>query len=182
MSIIINETLDYMDMEGMLSPRVSVDEYESHIGTNSEIVTLAFTIRGEYAGKDLARWFEKRYDWVLDGKVSDGEISNGRYLVFVELARRRSVPERIIELLYDLKTLTGLSLNDWTIVIDGDDYEPDLKVLEKVIITVPHEYRMKKENEQELNEMRMIADLKNINIYPSENNPDLINFRTLAGL
>ena len=93
---ILNEGLDYHDLEGQMVPTVTVDEYEAHMGTNSEIVTLAFTVKSQAAGNDLADWFERGYDWVLDAQVSEGEIRPGKYLVFVEMNRRSSVPKRII--------------------------------------------------------------------------------------
>ena len=55
------------------------------------------------------------------------------------MKRRRSVPERIVELLEDLKTLCGLSLKDWTIVVDDQEYDADPEVLKKVIITSPED-------------------------------------------
>lgn len=177
----LNENLDYLDMEGLISPRISVDEYEAHMGTNSDIVTLAFTVKGEHAGKDLAGWFEKGYEWVLDAKVSDGELSPGKYLVFVELARRRSVPERIIELLTELETLTGLKLHEFTLEIDDEDYEPQEDALAKAIVTSPHEYRLNKEREGELNEMRSLAHLNNVDVYQSTD-ADIKNYKTIAGL
>ena len=99
--VIINEGLDYHDLEGQLLPQVTVDEYAAHMGNDSEIVTLAFTIRSEAAGNDLVDWFERGYDFVLDAQVSEGEVKPGQYLVFVEMNRRSSVPKRIIELLDD---------------------------------------------------------------------------------
>ena len=83
MTKIINEGLDYHDLEGQMIPTVSVDEYSAKMGKDSEIVTLAFTIKNKQAGKDLSDWFERGYDFVLDAQVSDGEVSYGKYLVFV---------------------------------------------------------------------------------------------------
>jgi len=110
MSVILNEGLDYHDLEGQMVPKVTVDEYAAHMGKDSEIVTLAFIIKNKQAGDDLCDWFERGYDFVLDAQVSEGEISPGKYLVFVEMNRRSTVPARIIELLEDLTTLTDLKL------------------------------------------------------------------------
>lgn len=181
MKRILNEGLDYMDMEGLISPIVTVDEYEAKMGKNSEIVTVAFTVKGEYAGKDLSGWFEKGYDWVLDAKVSEGEVTTGKYLVFVEMSRRRSVPERIVELLSDLETLCGLKLDDWTLEIDDKEYEARQDVLTKAIITSPHEYRVAVEREDELNEMRNIAHLRPVDTYITHDD-EIKNYRTIAGL
>ena len=135
MKTIINEGLDYHDLEGQMDPIVSVDEYASTMGKDSDIVTLAFTIHSEQAGKDLVSWFERGYDWVLDASVSEGEVSRGKYLVFVELNRRAAVPGRIIELIDDLYTLTDLPLKDWNIRIDKEDHPADIEILKQFIIT-----------------------------------------------
>ena len=159
MKKIINEGLDYHDLVGQLDPVITVDEYAAHMGKDSEIVTVAFIVHSEAAGNDLADWFERGYDYVLDAEVSDGEVSPGKYLVFVEMNRRSTVPERIIELINDLETLTDLPLKDWTIKIDDEEYEPDEAVLKQKITISPHEYRKDVENEEELNEMREIAGI-----------------------
>jgi len=99
---IINEGLDYLDMVDQIEPTVSVDEYSAKMGKDSDIVTLAFTVKSEAAGNDLVDWFERGYDWVLDASLSEGELSPGKYLVFVEMKRRTKVPERIVELIEDL--------------------------------------------------------------------------------
>jgi hypothetical protein len=80
-------------------------------------------VNSEQAGKDVVNWFERGYDWVIDASLSEGEIEVGKYLVFVEMNRRSSGPKRIVELLTDLKTLTGLKPSDWAITVDGEEYE-----------------------------------------------------------
>ena len=122
---IISEGLDYGDLAGMIEPNVSVDEYAAKMGKDSDIVTLAFIVNSEAAGDDLVNWFERGYEWVLDASLSDGQLEPGKYLVFVELKRRSKTPERIIELLSDLKTLTNMKLSDWTVTIDDEEYEAD---------------------------------------------------------
>jgi len=163
--IFITEGLDFNDMEGQIEPTVTVDEYAAKMGKDSDIVTLSFTVKSEQAGNDLVDWFERGYDFVLDASLSEGEVKVGKYFVFVEMNRRSSVPERIIELLKDLKTLTSLKLSEWTVQVDEEDHDPDEKILKQVIICNPAEYREQKENENELNEMRNIAGLDNKEIY-----------------
>ena len=98
-SKILNEGLDYLDMVGQIDPKISVDEYEAKNGKDSDIVTIAFTVNSEAAGNDLVDWFERGYDWIVDASLSEGEISPGKSLVFVELNRRSTVPLKIVELL-----------------------------------------------------------------------------------
>lgn len=181
MKRILKEGLDYHDLEGMMDPTISVDEYSAKMGKDSEIVTLSFIVYSEMAGRDLAEWFERGYDWVLDASISEGELAPGKWIVFVEMNRRSTAPEHIIELLNDLKTLTNLDITDWTVVVDDEEHEPDAKVLKQVITISPHEYRLEKESEGELNEMREIAGLDTKSLY-DDSDPEIIKIKTIAGL
>lgn len=161
MTKILNEGLDYEDMEGQVVPELSVDEYKAKVGKDSDIVTLAFIVKSSLAGKDLVDWFERGYDFVLDAKLSDGEISRNKWLVFVEMNRRSSVPKKIVDMLDDLKTLTNLKLADWTVKVNDEEYDADENILKQVIILNPNEYKIKKEQDNtDLNEMREIAGLE----------------------
>ena len=180
---ILNEGLDYHDLEGQMIPTVTVDEYAAHMGTDSEIVTLAFTIRSEAAGNDLVDWFERGYDFVLDAQVSEGEVKPGQYLVFVEMNRRSSVPKRIIELLDDLETLTAIPVKDWTIVVDEEEYSPEEEVLKQVITISPHDYREEVEiEEEEINEMRERAGLEVKVLHADKQDAEIKAFKSMAGL
>jgi len=179
MKHIINEGLDYMDFENIISSTVTVDEYSAKSGKDEDIVTVSFIVRGEQAANDLVDWFERGYDFIHDAEVSDGELDVGKYVVFVEMTRRSKVPERIIELLNDLETLTGLKLKDWTIKIEDEDYEADLQVLKQKIILSPSDYRKLKESE--LNEMRELSGVEPHKIF-DEQDSAIKSFKSLAGL
>lgn len=176
----ITEGLDFHAMEGQVIPTISVDEYAAKMGENSDIVTLSFTVKSEAAGNDLVDWFERGYDWVLDAQVSEGELESNRWLVFVEINRRSTVPERIIELLKDLKTLTNLKVTEWTVQVDDEDYDPDEKILQQVIICNPNRYKMEKEKEGDLNEMREIAGLDRKKIFVDDEYT--LHIKNLAGI
>ena len=180
---ILNEGLDYHDLEGQMIPTVTVDEYAAHMGNDSEIVTLAFTIKSEAAGNDLVDWFERGYDFVLDAQVSEGEVKPGQYLVFVEMNRRSSVPKRIIELLDDLETLTAIPVKDWTIIVNEEEYSPEEDVLKQVITISPHDYRETEEvEEEEINEMRERAGLEVKAIHADKQDAEIKAFKSMAGL
>ena len=180
---ILNEGLEYHDLVGQMLPIVSVVEYAAHMGEDSEIVTLAFTVKSEAAGNDLVDWFERGYDWVLDAQVSEGEVKPGQYLVFVEMNRRTSVPKRIIELIDDLETLTDLPVKDWTIIVDEEEHSPEEDILKQVITISPHDYREEVEvEEEEINEMRERAGLEVKPIHAEKQDADIKAFKAMAGL
>lgn len=178
---IIKESLDYMDMVGQLDPTVSIDEYAAKMGPDHEVVTLSFIVKSKLAGDDLVSWFEKGYDFVLDASISEGELAPGKYVVFVELDRRSRVPQRILEMLQDLTTLTDISVNEWKVKIDDKEYPASEEVIRENIILNPNEYKAEKEKENELNEMRVAAGLEPKKLYDSKD-ALLKDFLMSAGL
>lgn len=180
MNKILNEGLDYQAMVNQVEPKVSVDEYKAKMGKDSDIVTLSFIVNSELASKDLVNWFEKGYDFILDASVSEGEISPGKFLVFVEMNRRTKVPARLIEMLTDLETLTDLKVTDWTVEVNDEEYDADVDVLKQVIILSPHDYRESKENESELNEYRDLAGLESKKLYSDDDYTKTL--KSLAGM
>lgn len=177
--------LDYMDLKGQINDKITIDEYAAKMGKDSDIVTITFTTHSKLAAKDLVTWFERGYDFVLDASVSDGEIEPGKWLVFVEMDRRSKVPERIITLLSDIETLTGIEINEWTVEIDGNEYEASEEIMKEKMILNPNEYKDNRdseddENNEELNEMRLRAGLDVKTNYVEDEY--IKNLKAIAGL
>jgi hypothetical protein len=186
---ILNEGLNYLDMEGQVSDKITVDEYAAKVGSDNDIVTITFAVHSKLAGKDLVTWFERGYDWVLDASLSDGEIEPNKWLVFVELDRRSTVPKRIITLLSDLGTLTGYRLKDWTVEVEGDDYDADEEILHQAIICNPNEYKIDHGDDEDaaednkddnLNEVRLRAGIQPKVSYT--NDEYIKNLKAMAGM
>lgn len=178
---ILKESLDYMDMVGQIESRISVDEYAAKMGPDNEVITLSFVVKSNLAGEDLVTWFEKGYDFILDASISEGEISPGKYVVFVEIDRRSRAPQRIIQLLQDLETLTDIPVSEWVLNIDDTEYSPDEEIIREKVILNPNEYKYEKEQEKELNEMRVAAGLEPKKLYHSKDSL-LKDFIMSAGL
>ena len=181
MKKILKEGLDYQDLTGQLEPKVSVDEYAAKMGKDSDIVTLAFIVNSEAAGEDLVEWFERGYDWIMDASLSEGELKPGQHLVFVEMKRRTGVPDKVCELLEDLETLTDFSLADWTVEIDDTEYEASPEHIKEHITLSPHEYRVKVEQEKDINEMRELSGLEPRKFF-TEQDSEIKAFKAMAGL
>ena len=165
MTMQLNEGLDYHDMKGMIKPEVSVDEYATKLGENSDFVTLTFVLKSKDAAKDLVSWLEIGYDFILDASLSDGELEPGKWLVFVEMKRKSNVPEKIVTILKDLETLTDRSLKEYVIKVNDETFDADEDVLKQAIILSPNQYKKEKGEDEGLNEMRAIAGLPNKKIY-----------------
>jgi len=154
---LLNEGLQYKDMVGLIKPTIHVDEFVSKMGEDDDIMVISFFVRSDTATDDLINWFEKGYDYVLDADRSPGEVRPNRFLVYIELERRTRVIRQIKELIDDLGTLTEYSINDWTIVFDGEEMPFDEEMLANTLILSPRQWR--EEKEQELNEVRTAANI-----------------------
>lgn len=157
MTTVLKESLDYLVMKGHVTPLLGIDEFDSQIGENSDIITLNFIVDGEDVGSDLVDWFERGYDWVIDSDISPGEVLDKKYYVFVELNRTSTAPKRIMELLNDLDTLTDIKEENWEIRINDKKMPATADNIKNNMILKPSEY--KAELEDDLNEWREIANL-----------------------
>jgi len=178
MNKILNEGLNYMDMEGQMFATVGIDQYASSVGQDDDMITLDFTVKSKEAAADLAEWFERGYTWVIDAEPSPGEVADRKYLVFVEMTRRSRSPEQIMEMLGDLETLTGFKKSDWKIKI-GEETKPATEENIKAGIELsPHDYRVAKE--EPLNEWREIAGIPTVSTY--ENDEAITALKRQAGI
>jgi hypothetical protein len=176
----LNEGLDYHDMKGQIDPKITVDEYAAKMGKDSDIVTLTFKTNSKLSAEDLVAWLEIGYDYILDASVSDGEIEPGKWLVFVEMKRRSNIPEKIIQILEDLDTLTDIKAKDYTVTIKDEDYDADVNMLKQVMVLSPNDYKKLENDEEELNEMRQIAGIGRKKIYDVDE--EIRKFISKAGL
>jgi hypothetical protein len=183
---VLNESLDYMDMVDQIGDTITIDEYSAKMGKDKDIVTVTFTAHSKLAAEDLVTWFERGYDFVLDASVSEGELEPGKWLVFAELDRRSKVPNRIITLLSDLETLTGIKLKDWKVEIEGEECEADEDAIREHMILNPNVYKDEKEEaeneleDNDLNEMRIRAGIDVKSMYVEDEY--IKNLKAIAGM
>jgi len=73
-------------------------------------------------------------------------------------------------------------VKDWSVEIDGDEYDADEEIIRQKMILNPNEYEEKRQdNEVEINEMRTLAGLETELRY--DPNDDYIrNLQAMAGL
>lgn len=173
----LSEGLEYKDMVGMMKPTVHIDEFSSKMGDDEDVIVASFFVRSKQAADDLAAWFEKGYDWVLDADVSPGEITPGRYLVYIEIRRRSQAGKHLAEALDDFNTLTEYESKDWIMVYDSKETPFTSEEFDKLVPLSPKEYRKRKDNG--LNEMRAAAGVETKQIYERE--ADIRQLQAAAG-
>jgi hypothetical protein len=155
---LLSEGLQYKDLDGMMKPTIHVDEFAAKMGDDDDIIVLSFFVRDMQAAKDLVAWFEKGYDFVLDADRSPGEIKPSRYLVYLEMRRRRSAPQHIQTLLDDLSTLTEFDPEQWIMRYEGHDHDWSEETFAELVPLTPDAYRAN--HEDDLNDMRTAAGLE----------------------
>ena len=104
----LNEELLAGDLRMLVDNIFEIDSYNSKMGSDKDIVVLAFTVKYEEAAKDLVNFIERGYDFVLDADSTPGELSDGKYKVFVEIERNRRINKQILEILNGMKKLTNI--------------------------------------------------------------------------
>lgn len=173
------EGLQYKDLDGMMKSTIHVDEFAAKMGDDDDIIVISFFVRDLQAAKDLVAWFEKGYDFVLDADRSPGEIKPSRYLVYIEIRRRRSAPQHVQTLLDDLSTLTEFDPEEWTMRYKGKNTEWSEETFARLVPLTPDAYRA--ENETELNDMRAAAGLEHKKVH--EKLPDDVKaLQSMAGI
>jgi len=104
----LNEGLHAGDLRMLVDNIFEIDSYASKMGEDKEIVVLAFTVKSKESADDLVNFVENGYDFVLDADTSPGELSDGKYKVFVEIERNRHITKQILELLNGLSHLAEI--------------------------------------------------------------------------
>ena len=79
----IYEGLKAGDLEGVVSPRFSIDQYKSKMGDDKNILVLGFVVDGQAPAKDLEKFAEVGYNSILDADATPGTLEDGKHRVWI---------------------------------------------------------------------------------------------------
>ena len=147
--MIVNEGLKAGDLEGVVSPRFSIDQYKSKMGEDKNIMVLAFTVDGNAPAKDLERFAETGFKSVMDADATPGTMEDGKYKVFVEFERKETVVNDIVAFIEDLKKLTNIEEFQYTYHKGQNPSAVSAGTLGEMVPVTPEAY------EQMVNEMKV---------------------------
>ena len=105
------------DLEHLVLPLISVDEYESKL--SQEAIVIGFYVGDQEPARDLNRFIQKAPIALLDTDISPAPNRDGYYMVFVELMRNDEVPEKVIDLCGTISNL--VKITDWSMSLYGQD-------------------------------------------------------------
>lgn len=134
------------DLAGTILSNISLDEFEPKAGEEKDVIVVAFYLKDEDPAEDLNTFIQRGFIDVLDVEVSPNTDEEGRYLVFVEMARDETFPNKFLALLTDVQNVAGKL--DWKIktYYSGDqEFSPADPELASYIVLDPAQYVPKDE-------------------------------------
>jgi hypothetical protein len=138
----LNEGLHAGDLRMLVDNILEIDSYASKMGEDKEIVVLAFTVKSKEPADDLVNFVENGYDFVLDADTSPGELSDGKYKVFVEIERNRHITKQILELLNGLGYLTEIDDFKFRYHKSFHSLDADVDNLDKMVPQTKEDYEV----------------------------------------
>ena len=129
--MILNENLMTGDLDHLVLPMVSIDEYSSKID-DARVIVVGFYVSDREPATDLCIFIEKSAVKTLDCEVSPAPTPEGYYLVFVEMDRNKEFPSRLIDLIHEINNLVDISSWQFKPYCDHSEIqELDLENLQK---------------------------------------------------
>lgn len=115
----INEGLRIGDLENLVSPTISIDEFEAKSGSESEVLVVAFYVKDDQPAMDLATFIERGSHKVIDTEVSPAPDDEGHYLVFVEINKDETAMQTVLSILKDLKQIVDVDVWEFNFYKNG---------------------------------------------------------------
>ena len=112
----LNEGIQNNDLNSLITDTISIDQFKSKIGSDENVVVVAFEVMDKDPAKDLSMFLETGHDF-LDVDISQGPNKNGKYNVFVEL-------DRDSKLFFNIEKILKLSGNKKRIIQDKKVLRP----------------------------------------------------------
>jgi hypothetical protein len=174
-------SLEKNDLARLVHNELHIDDFQSKLGDNKDVIVVSFKVAGKEPAADIGGFVEKGYDWILDADVSAGEMSDGDYIVFVEIPRDQDAPENIIAMMSDLMNLTDQDLDDWRVrYYHGlEDHPLNKETLAKIIPLTPEDYE-RAYGHKEIDQLKNAAGVKVTTKAPK--NEFTENLRVAAGI
>ena len=77
-------TLKYNELQDLVLPKLSIDEFSPKTGDNKDVMVLGFYVKDKEPAKDLSHFIENGAYDILDVESSPASNDDGEYMVFVE--------------------------------------------------------------------------------------------------
>jgi len=153
------------DLKGTILPKVSIDEFEPKAGNNEQVIVVAFYLLDQEPAEDLNTFIQRGYIDTLDVEASPNTDEDGNYLVFVEMERNDTFPNKFQALLKDVENVSGpLVWRVKTYLSNDREFDFNDPEIYKFIITNPDEYISKDDFMKESVQSEVTSFLQDSNI------------------
>lgn len=151
----INEALKHGDLAGVVTNKISVDEFEPKTGEKEEIAVIGFYVTEQAAGDDLAKFISKSVHEHRDVEVTPNPNEDNFYMVFVEVDRKEGMVEGLRALTKDIINVSGKL--DWQVkpLLSDSELSIDDPMLETIIKQSPETYQTKEQQTEEAEQMKI---------------------------
>lgn len=137
----LRESLRPGDLRDTVDELVEIDRYKPKLGTEAETVVVCFKALNNGAAKDFGAYLEWSAAGIDDVEVSDAGDKEGKFHVYIELARLPGLAQKIIAIIQDVDHATGKQ--DWKFVaMDGQREKLNLGNLNNKLIQNPKLYEL----------------------------------------
>ena len=109
------------DLEGLVFKEISIDEYQSKLGEDRDVVVIGIPVKEESVAHDLGDFIERGPFNVWDVDVSPAPDKDGRYFVFVELERSHLMWSVIIDMFEHVERITANAIESITFTCPGHE-------------------------------------------------------------
>lgn len=145
-------TVKYGEMENLVTPTISIDQYKPKIGGPDETVVVAFEVAFEQPAKDLSNLIETDVTDHLDVDVSEGPNADGKYMVFLEFNRDEQLFEKIMEIMKVVSQVTAITEWQYNYYLGDSSRDLTLENLGETVLDNSQEYVLRYRDAEETNE------------------------------
>ena len=138
-------TLKYNELQDLVLPKLSIDEFSPKTGDNNDVIVLGFYVKDKEPAKDLSHFIENGAYEILDVENSPASNDEGEYMVFVEVDRNDKffdLTEKIVE---DLGNIMEISNWKYKPYYSEDEFDRSSESWKNFVITDPKKYVSKEE-------------------------------------
>ena len=134
--MILNENLAPNDLDNLILPMISIDEYESKVD-DQEMIVVAFYVSGKDSALDLSTYIYKSIVDTEDVDVSPAPTSEGYYIVFVEFNRNKLFASQLMDLISEIDNITDIKNWQFKSINNKKIYELSKDNIKKHLVLDP---------------------------------------------
>lgn len=166
----LTESLLAGDLKLLVKNIFEIDSYKSKLGEDKNTIVLSFTVKGEDPARDLEKFIDRGYDFVIDSDFSVDRSGDDLYKVYVELKRTKKSVDQILEILNGVKKLAEIEFFRFRYYKSFRSHDATSENLTKIVPTSGSDYELFIKN----NEMNNYSNFFNKsfleNIHVDDNN------------